>query len=136
LKQGFAIPTAVREVDRAKPVVYFKVREVALSKGIKRQQVSDYSLNTVWNGTTGSAAAIENLDSVTIRYFFYYPADTGVGGHHHDVESADVVVDIVSLKRDAKQEGPKWSVARIIEHCRIRARRRLVHERIETWRPG
>jgi hypothetical protein len=45
------------------------------------------------------AAFADKVESFILKYYFYYPEDSGVGGHTHDLETAEFEV---SLERDGE----------------------------------
>jgi hypothetical protein len=40
------------------------------------------------------AGLLERLKDISIRYMFYYPLDSGVGSHLHDLEAVEVQLDV------------------------------------------
>lgn len=93
---------------RGRRRLYFQVRAVTFRRGPRAEQIrtkfealaaaaqhqrSDRDLRAEWRADplTGDLD-LTTLRSVAIRFFFYYPLDIGVGGHLHDLESAQVLV--------------------------------------------
>jgi hypothetical protein len=44
--------------------------------------------------TVAGRLPLDQLDRVTIRYYFYYPEDRGIGGHIHDLEAIELQIRI------------------------------------------
>jgi hypothetical protein len=83
LAEGYPpIPTAHpcdAAADRA--VVYYQVTELT------------YRGNTpVGRPEEGDSEFADKVESFILKYFFYYPEDSGVGGHTHDLETAEFEV--------------------------------------------
>lgn len=79
------IPTPFPFEDPAsRPVVYYRVRRILLRPGADTKTVqvdrADRPRSTV---------RIDRIAGMDIDYFFYYPSEVGLGGHQHDVESAE-----------------------------------------------
>jgi len=72
-------------------VVYYQLREIwgeeLPDDTVSRQRSDDIVLD------------LTRVTSVTLRYFFYYPADFGVNGHCHDMEGMDLTIVISSPER-------------------------------------
>jgi hypothetical protein len=69
------------------PVAYYEARRLQL-----RGELS------VGNPEEEDPAFFEKVESLTLRYFFYYPEDIGVHSHVHDLEGAEF---LVRLEREA-----------------------------------
>jgi hypothetical protein len=93
-------PTPLDE-KAARGVVYYRIRQVRLKDpGSKRPPVlhtdspvlRDVDQSVECPG--GSKLPLDEIDRVTVRYFFYYPEDRGIGGHPHDVEGLELQIRI------------------------------------------
>ena len=60
------------------PVVYYQVNRLSLRSG-EQVTLPEQDDLRFW----------DKVESVAIRYYFYYPQDFGVGGHQHDLEVAE-----------------------------------------------
>ena len=76
-------------------IVYYRVRRVHLRRlsgaapGSAGSGDGIVSYDTRWSCRSGDRR-IDELDSVFIRYLFYYPSDEGIGGHAHDLEAIEI----------------------------------------------
>ena len=52
--------------------------------------------------TPRNGLPLEQLYEITIRYFFYYEEDRGIGGHFHDVEALELRVKAKPDRKDSK----------------------------------
>lgn len=91
--------------------VYYRVRSVHLRGGdLPTEDSRIRDARQCWS-TKPSDLPIGNLDTVKIRYLFYYADDLGVGGHAHDLESLEVEFVIRKLTQiDAGERDlpPGW----------------------------
>jgi len=74
----------------ATPIVYYKIRKIYTEQKRLRLKSSEYGANRSRLFDLSKMAAIE------IEYYFYYAEETGLGGHPHDLESAQIQIQIVS----------------------------------------
>ncbi len=65
------------------PVVHYRVRTL-----ISR----DMQNACLWSqdNLDGSLIDLSRVSAIDLDYFFYYPSEEGMGGHHHDVESVEM----------------------------------------------
>jgi hypothetical protein len=77
------------------PTVYFRIRQIRLRSSIP--STSSFGLDDEWSTASNSALPLDHLDRVTIRYYFYYPEDRGIGGHIHDLEAIELQVRIMKV---------------------------------------
>jgi hypothetical protein len=77
-----AIPTS-HPCDRAAtgPIVYYQVTEITYRGDTPVAQPEE-----------DDEAFGDKVESFILKYFFYYPEDSGVGGHPHDLETAEFEV--------------------------------------------
>jgi hypothetical protein len=95
-------PTATPlDGSSAAGVVYFRIRQIRLkdpdtarSPTLRTDSTALQNGTSPWDCTLGSQLPLDELDRVTIRYFFYYKEDRGVGGHLHDLEGLELQVRI------------------------------------------
>lgn len=64
--------------DQSKPVVYYQLRGIRLV-GDSHVTLPEQEDVEFW----------DKVDRLTIRYYFYYTEDRGLGAHHHDLEVAE-----------------------------------------------
>ncbi len=78
--------------DQSKPVVYYQVRGVRLAGDspvtLPEQEDVDF-----W----------DKVVRLTIRYYFYYREDRGLGAHHHDLEIADFEAALENTKEGCRR---------------------------------
>ncbi len=65
------------------PVVHYRVRTL-VSRDMQRA--------CLWSqdNLDGSVIDLSRVTAIDLDYFFYYPSEEGMGGHHHDVESVEM----------------------------------------------
>jgi hypothetical protein len=63
------------------PVVYYQVTEITY-----------HGDTPVSRPEEGDTAFADKVESFILKYYFYYPEDFGVGGHPHDLETAEFEV--------------------------------------------
>jgi hypothetical protein len=81
-----------------RPVVYYRIRSIRVRPGraeapwseVQKEMVRDR--HTTWSCDDPRSRRADELDFLTIRYFFYYPKDEGIGGHPHDLEAVELEV--------------------------------------------
>ena len=73
------------------PVTHYRVRKLLTS--------GDDSIPATIEGSSRANTVIDfkRVSAVELDYFFYYPSEEGLGGHTHDVESAEMKVWIVDF---------------------------------------
>ena len=72
-------PTASHAIGPRRTAPYVQVRAVVLRGGERVQTPAE-----------DDGRFFEKAQALTIRYFFYYRRDIGVGGHPHDMEAVDL----------------------------------------------
>jgi hypothetical protein len=71
--------------DQSRPVVYYQLHSVRLV-GDARVTVPPEDDPAFW----------DKVLRLTLRYYFYYPEDRGMGGHYQDLEVAELDVELVN----------------------------------------
>jgi hypothetical protein len=90
---GKVVPT-MRNAGRT---VYYRVREVRLKNADDGSTLIAPGSSRIrdplarWSYRADDLP-LDALDRVFVTFFFYYPADRGVGGHRHDVEAIEMQV--------------------------------------------
>ena len=97
--KDITIPQAFPFEEAGKgPVVYYRVRSLQTrgkSAGAFRPDARDRG---------GSVLDLAKIAGIDLDYFFYYPSESGLGSHAHDVESAQM--QVVVWRRDKCPEAP------------------------------
>jgi hypothetical protein len=77
------------EDDPDSPVLYYRIDQILTRADAKgetlRVDESDWSKNII---------DLSNIAGIDLKYFFYYPSEEGLGGHQHDLESAEFKVSV------------------------------------------
>jgi len=82
---SISIPQAFPFEDgAATPVVYYRVRAI-----LARTDVRGKAYEPGVGGRDSAVIDLGNVTGIDLDFFFYYPAEAGLGGHKHDVESAE-----------------------------------------------
>jgi hypothetical protein len=90
------------EPDEETPVVYYRLRTVAQHE----DAAGGFSPNARDRGQ--SVLDLRRIAAIELDYFFYYRSELGKGAHEHDVESAEMKLEVeASLGPD----GPLFTVA-------------------------
>lgn len=78
--------------DQSRPVVYYQLRSVRLLGDalVTHPEEDDPEL---WN----------KVLRLTLRYYFYYPEDRGMGAHYQDLEVAELEVELVDTTEGCHQ---------------------------------
>lgn len=80
------------------PVVYYRISEVVLKQGIPKPELDSNNLE------------LDKIKKLTLKYYFYYPEDTGFQGHQHDLESVRLDIHF-TLRDEAGDEKTKLTEA-------------------------
>ena len=73
------------------PTVYYRIRLLRVSESAKHE---NYHLKP---GVADQPVALDEVTSIYVRFFFYYPFDIGFGHHQHDLESVEMTLDVVKV---------------------------------------
>ncbi|MGH7725710.1 MAG: hypothetical protein ACREOU_09795 [Candidatus Eiseniibacteriota bacterium] len=88
--QDIKIPTPFPfETPSSDPVVYYRVREV-----LERRGATTAPYEPDARGRDESVIDLSQVAGIDLDFFFYYPSEAGLGGHQHDVESAQFQIVI------------------------------------------
>ena len=71
------------------PIVYYKVKRVYGQKGKEHDTPINQNLDELLLDMTATKA-------IDLEYYFYYPSETGLGGHPHDLESVALQLQVVA----------------------------------------
>jgi hypothetical protein len=84
-------------------VVYYSIDALVVRRVMKGVDevplLRDTAAVWSWNPGETSARAATRLLKVAIRYFFYYPQDVGFRGHTHDLEGAEMHIELTSDRK-------------------------------------
>ncbi len=72
--------------------VYYRIRLLRVKDGANK------SLFNLPPGAGGRNVALDQVTSIYVRFFFYYPYDVGFGAHRHDLESVEMTLDVAADK--------------------------------------
>jgi hypothetical protein len=81
------------EQDAGRPVVYYRVREVAQGSDTGPAITPDP------RDRGGTAVHLDRVTTLDLDFFFYYPSEEGLGGHVHDVEALEIKVVVLRQPR-------------------------------------
>lgn len=87
------------EGSSSTPVVYYRVRTILITEDADETAFIHDSTDK-----NNSIIDLRQIDGFDLDYFFYYPAEEGMGSHEHDIESAEFT--IVVWQRDDCPECP------------------------------
>jgi hypothetical protein len=88
------------EDSTSTPVVYYRVRHV-----LQRVDASGSAFQPHPAGKGAGIVDLSKVAGIDLDFFFYYPSEAGLGGHKHDVESAEFQLFV--WRRD-ECESPKY----------------------------
>jgi hypothetical protein len=112
-----------------RPVVYYRLREILV-----REDANNTAFHPDSNLRGHSVIDLKQVAALQLDYFFYYPSEEGLGGHKHDVESAefklivwrrpdcaDCLYNLVVTRVTGKAHGVLWydNTLEIDEYCRF-----------------
>lgn len=83
--------------DDKTAVVYYQIRRIVRERG---STVKPFD---------GKVLKLDRIQKLTLRYYFYYCVDCGLGGHRHDLENIELVVLIEKDERRSRYR------ARVVE---------------------
>jgi hypothetical protein len=68
--------------------VYYRIRLLRVRDGV------DQASFRMAPGAHDRNVPLDQVTSIYIRFFFYYPSDVGFGSHTHDLESVEMTLDV------------------------------------------
>lgn len=77
------------EDDPDAPVLYYRVDQI-----LERADAEGETHMVDEDDRSNNVIDLRNVAGVDIKYFFYYSSEEGLGGHQHDLESAEFKVSI------------------------------------------
>lgn len=82
--KGITVPSAFPFEDPSStPVVYYRVRNI-----LQRADANESAFMPDSSDRGGGIVDLSEVAGIDLDFFFYYPSEAGLGGHVHDVESA------------------------------------------------
>ncbi|HEY0077916.1 MAG TPA: hypothetical protein VGB73_04660 [Pyrinomonadaceae bacterium] len=94
----------VAHLDDKSATVYYQVHRIVRERGSVGDPFDPAALE---HGSTGNALGerilkLDKIEKLTLRYYFYYCADCGFGGHGHDLENIELEILIEKEKNGAR----------------------------------
>ena len=68
--------------------VYYRIRLLRVKDGVNQAPFR------MAPGAHDRTVPLDQVTSIYIRFFFYYPSDVGFGSHTHDLESVEMTLDV------------------------------------------
>lgn len=75
------------------PVVYYRIVEVVLRQNDVRPKFD------------GTELELDKVKKLTLKYYFYYAKDTGLGEHPHDLESARLEIHFTLRDKEGNEQA-------------------------------